>query len=135
MAHDAPLDAFDPLVVNPGRLSILTALATGADDAGGTEFVHVRRVTRLTDGNLASHAKRLADGGLIEVQKQFKGGKPVTSYLLTPAGRDALAAHVRRVSSAVGVGGRLPPAEPHPEVRRIAAAPVSSSRDESDWID
>ena len=127
---------FDPLVVNPGRLSILAALAGSGDPDAGAEFVDVRRVTRLTDGNLASHAKRLADGGLIGIAKQFRSGKPVTRYLLTPAGRAALAAHVDRVTSAVAVGGRLPPTVPQPEIRRVAAAaPVFSSQDESDWID
>ena len=149
MEHADRPDAFDPLVVNPGRLSILTALAAGAQ---GAEFVHVRRVTRLTDGNLASHARRLADGGLIDIQKQFRNGKPVTSYLLTPAGRDALAAHVRRVTAAVAGGGddsvtSVHEVTPSHEVRRVvpavavpAAAPAAmafaqADADDSDWID
>jgi len=132
MEHADRPDAFDPLVVNPGRLSILTALAAGAQ---GAEFVHVRRVTRLTDGNLASHARRLADGGLIDIQKQFRNGKPVTSYLLTPAGRDALTAHVRRLTAAVAGGAR------ESEIRRVSPVdpravpqPVHAA-DDSDWVD
>jgi DNA-binding MarR family transcriptional regulator len=92
---DSALAAFDPLVVNPGRLSILVALAAGNDDRAGLEFVDLRRQTKLTDGNLNCHALRLASGGLIEIAKQFRDDKPVTTYTLTPAGEAALQSHVR----------------------------------------
>src|SRR3954470_13918378 len=92
---DSALAAFDPLVVNPGRLSILVALSVGNDDRAGLEFVDLRRQTKLTDGNLNCHARRLASGGLIEIAKQFRDDKPVTTYTLTPAGEAALQSHVR----------------------------------------
>jgi DNA-binding MarR family transcriptional regulator len=102
LAAPLPADAIDPLVVNPGRLSILAALcAVGAGSTSGIEFVDLRRQTRLTDGNLASHARRLEAGGLIEIAKQFRAGKPVTTYLLTAPGREALRRHVRDLISAV----------------------------------
>ena len=75
--------------------------SAGAADADGSEFVRVRRLTRLTDGNLASHAKRLQTGGLIEIDKQFRGSKPVTTFVLTQDGRKALEGHVRRLMSAL----------------------------------
>ena len=88
---------FDPLVANAGRLRILTALAVEERQ----EFVHLRRRTQLTDGNLAAHAKRLSSAGLIEIDKQFREGKPVTSYLLTADGRRALETHARRLVAAI----------------------------------
>ena len=95
---------FDPLVANAGRLRILTALAVEERQ----EFVHLRRRTQLTDGNLAAHAKRLSSAGLIEIDKQFREGKPVTSYLLTADGRRALETHARRLVAAIS-HRRLPP--------------------------
>ena len=89
--------SFDPLVANAGRLRILTALAVEERQ----EFVHLRRRTQLTDGNLAAHAKRLSSAGLIEIDKQFREGKPVTSYLLTADGRRALETHARRLVAAI----------------------------------
>ena len=89
--------SFDPLVANPGRLSILTALAVEERQ----EFVALRRRTNLTDGNLASHAKRLQIAGLVAVDKSFRAGKPVTCYVLTVDGRRALEAHARRVLAAI----------------------------------
>jgi hypothetical protein len=50
---------FDALVANPGRLRILTALVAEPRQ----EFVRLRERTRLTDGNLATHAKRLCGAG------------------------------------------------------------------------
>lgn len=88
---------FDPLIANAGRLRILTALAVDERQ----EFVHLRRSTQLTDGNLASHARRLQAGGLIRIDKQLRGGKPVTHLMLTPEGRRALEAHARRLVAAI----------------------------------
>ena len=47
--------AFESLVTNPGRLRILTTLAS---EERRQPFVEVRRRTGLTDGNLATHARR-----------------------------------------------------------------------------
>ena len=113
--------SFDPLVSHPGRLQILTALVVRERQA----FVHLRAATRLTDGNLAAHAKRLQSGGLIAVDKQFCDGKPVTHITLTPAGREALESHVRRLVSAMS--------PQHPEEESPVAAPTSEMEDE--WVD
>jgi DNA-binding MarR family transcriptional regulator len=89
--------SFDSLVANAGRLSILTALAVEERQ----EFVQLRDQTQLTDGNLACHARRLQNGGLIGIDKSIRDGKPVTCLTLTQAGRSALEAHARRVLSAI----------------------------------
>ena len=111
----------ESLVVNPGRLRILTALA-GSDRE---EFVPLRNRTRLTDGNLAAHAKRLKTAGLIEIDKQFRDGKPVTSFTLTHTGRAALEDHARQLLAAIGVAERPPRHEP------ITSIPQPSD----EWID
>lgn len=90
--------SFDALVVNAGRLRILAVLA----GSGPQEFVALRQSTRLTDGNLASHARRLHSAGFIQIDKQFRAGKPVTSFTLTSQGRSALVAHVRQLMTAIG---------------------------------
>jgi DNA-binding MarR family transcriptional regulator len=92
----------ESVVVNPGRLRILTALA----ESHREEFVPLRNRTRLTDGNLAAHAKRLHAAGLIEIDKHFRDGKPVTSFTLTHTGRAALEEHARQLLSAVGIAPR-----------------------------
>lgn len=117
MPATSPTVDFDPLIANPGRLQILTALAVGERQ----DFAQLRRQTRLTDGNLACHAKRLRTAGLIEVDKRFRDGKPVTRFGLTPAGRAALEGHVQRLLAAL---------KPAP----VSLGPVEEP-DEEPWID
>jgi DNA-binding MarR family transcriptional regulator len=111
----------ESLVINPGRLRILTALAGTRRE----EFVPLRNRTRLSDGNLAAHAKRLQSGGLIQIEKQFRDGKPVTSFTLTQTGRAALEEHARQLLEAV-----------NPLVAAAVSPVVSGVSDPSEeWID
>jgi DNA-binding MarR family transcriptional regulator len=136
--------AFDPIVANPGRLSILTALAVEESQ----EFVQLRQATHLTDGNLASHARRLQTAGMIAVEKHFRAGKPVTSFALTVDGRKALEAHTRRLIAAIShrrLSIPQPPAPPKPEqavqvkvvktVHIPEPAPPLRHQPDDDWID
>jgi DNA-binding MarR family transcriptional regulator len=130
--------SFDPLIANAGRLRILTALAVDERQ----EFVHLRRSTQLTDGNLASHAKRLQAGGMIQIDKQFRDGKPVTHLTLTPEGRRALEAHARRLVAAISHRKLVMPSAAARSVEPIAAAPVTvpsvsapQADAEDEWVD
>ena len=88
---------FDPLIANPGRLTILTALlAQPAQD-----FVTLRGNTRLTDGNLTTHARKLASAGLVAIEKTARAGKPVTTITLTADGREAFERHVNLLSNSI----------------------------------
>jgi DNA-binding MarR family transcriptional regulator len=88
---------FDTLIANAGRLRILTALAV----ENRQEFVHLRKLTCLTDGNLSAHARRLHAGGMIDIEKHFRDGKPVTTFHLTADGRRRLTDHARSLLAAV----------------------------------
>jgi len=72
------------------RLGILSVLM-GNEKA---EFKTLKDLLRLTDGNLASHIKGLEELDYIQVQKQFVGKKPNTSYTITQKGRSAFLAHL-----------------------------------------
>ena len=124
---------FDALVANAGRLAILTELAVEERQ----EFVRLRRRTRLTDGNLAAHGKRLRAAGLIAIDKEFRDGKPVTTYFLTPDGRKALEAHARRLFAAIthrrlGAAADDPPARTPPPADE-SVPDLGQHHDE--WID
>ena len=110
------------MVANAGRLRILTALAA----EGVAEFVRLRERTCLTDGSLSAHAKRLEGAGLVEVEKRFREGRPVTSFRLTTRGRAALERHARELMAVIGgeAGGAG-------EVRAQHAVEVV----EDEWVD
>lgn len=81
---------FDPIVTNPGRLTILTALYNKVP----LDFVTLRRMTGLTDGNLTTHARKLALAGFVQIDKHVRLGKKVTLITLTDKGQEALQHHL-----------------------------------------
>jgi DNA-binding MarR family transcriptional regulator len=113
--------SIDSIVVNPGRLKILTALAVEPRQ----EFVRLRGATQMTDGNLATHARRLRSAGLLEIDKTFRNGKPVTTFVLTQQGRAALHAHVEHLTVAL-----QPPSKP-----QATHAPTTAESEDENWID
>ena len=118
---------FEALVTNPGRLRILTALASASDDR--QSFVEVRRRTGLTDGNLATHARRLQSAGFVAIEKTIAQGKPLTTLHLTRSGRDALLEHARELEAALA-GSATPQAA---EDADASHADISAAAD--DWVD
>ena len=86
----------DRMVHEPARLAILTVLAS----AGSVEFKFMERVTRLSKGNLNSHATKLEAAGYLEVLKAFRGKVPVTSFRITEQGREALASYWKQLMAA-----------------------------------
>lgn len=87
----------DRMIHEPARLAILMILS-GADEV---EFKFIEAATDMTKGNLSSHTSRLEAAGYLEVVKAFRGRVPVTSFRMTPAGREALAAYLTRLRAAL----------------------------------
>lgn len=111
---------FDPIVTNPGRLTILTALL----DEGRQDFVTLRKHTQLTDGNLTTHARKLANAGLVSIEKTARAGRPVTYITLTEEGRRAFERHIEQLTT-------------HASRAAAAPAPVvqQAPAQEEAWID
>lgn len=89
--------AVDRLVHEPARLAILTVLS-GAEWA---EFGYLETVCRLSKGNLSSHLSKLEAGGLVIVEKSFRGRKPLTRAAITDHGLDALARYRQQLAALV----------------------------------
>jgi DNA-binding MarR family transcriptional regulator len=112
-----PTTRLDPAIHQPARLGILTAAA----ETKRIDFVSLRDLLDLTDGNLSRHLTTLENAGYIKITKTFEGRKPRTWIAATPAGRKALAdeiAALREIVGAAEVGS--PPAATLPA--RPAAA-------------
>lgn len=116
------------VLVHPGRLKIMLSLAR----RGTLPFVELRRETALTDGNLATHARRLRSAGLIDVEKSVDSGRPLTTFTLTAAGREALRGHVDRIVDALTEPAAAA-ARGAPALRTDDASGGFASDD--DWID
>jgi DNA-binding MarR family transcriptional regulator len=72
------------------RLGIMAALSVN----DSLDFNSLKELLDITDGNLASHLKALEKNKLIEVQKQFVGRKPNTTYSITPKGKELFRQHL-----------------------------------------
>jgi DNA-binding transcriptional ArsR family regulator len=79
----------DKLVHEPARLSILTALSV----CESADFLSLRRLTGLSDGNLSVQLSKLEEAGLLEIQKQFIAKKPNTRARITKKGTSAVQRH------------------------------------------
>ena len=87
------MSTLNRLVHEPARLAILTALSA----CRGCDFVYLQSLTALTKGNLSNHLQKLDEGGLVEIEKGFKGRVSQTTIRLTPKGRAAIDRHWRRL--------------------------------------
>lgn len=97
------VDPLDRLVHEPARLVILTALASCAS----ADFVFLQRVARLTNGNLSAHLSKLADAGLVTIEKRFIDRKPNTLVAITEKGRNAVEQHWLRLEQLRAVAQSL----------------------------
>ena len=108
MHEPEPELVLDRLIHEPGRLAILTVLASVRD----ADFLFLLRATGLTKGNLSSHLAKLEDAGLVAIEKRFIRKKPNTNVTLTATGRTRIARHWEQLEQlkrrAEGVRIRVP---------------------------
>ncbi len=72
------------------RLGIMSILMVNDK----VEFSALKEMLDITDGNLASHISALEKLEYIEVQKQFIGKKPNTTYKVTRLGKKSFNEHL-----------------------------------------
>jgi DNA-binding transcriptional ArsR family regulator len=87
----------DRLVHEPARLMILMIL----QGAGEADFLYLQRECGLTQGNLSSHLLKLEQAAYVEIEKKFKGKRPLTLCRLSPKGEAALSGYSRRLVRAL----------------------------------
>jgi DNA-binding MarR family transcriptional regulator len=92
MADDRPLE-LDELIHAPARLRIMATLVA-CPPRTAVEFVRLRALLGLTDGNLGAHLNSLESAGYVAMTKDFVGKKPRTRAAATARGRKAYAVHV-----------------------------------------
>jgi DNA-binding MarR family transcriptional regulator len=108
MSH--PTTRLDPAIHQPARLGILTAAA----ETKRIDFVSLRDLLDLTDGNLSRHLSTLEDAGYITIEKMFDGRKPRTWVSATKAGRKALNEEIAALREIIGAVDSEPGVGPIP---------------------
>ncbi len=64
-------------------------------------FTEVRDTLGMTDGNVMAHIRTLHEAGYVAVTKTYVAGRPVTTYALTPAGREAFTGYINLLEQIV----------------------------------
>ena len=91
----------NPIIHQPTRLRIMAALVSLEKDEK-VDFVFLRDLLELTDGNLSVHLYKLEEAKYVMVEKAFVERRPKTWIWATTGGRDAFAAHVDALEAIVG---------------------------------
>ena len=72
------------------RLGIMSILMVNES----VDFLTLKEMLQVTDGNIASHITALEKLQYIEIKKKFIGKKPNTSYSVTASGKKAFTEHL-----------------------------------------
>lgn len=91
------VQGLDRLVHERTRLGIVSSLAV----ADCLSFAELKATLGVSDGNLSSHARKLEDAGYIACRKQFDRRKPLTTYRLTPEGKQALSRYLAHMEALI----------------------------------
>lgn len=69
------------------------AVLVGLEEEGEIDFVYLRNLLEVTDGNLGAHLAKLEDAGYLRIRKTFVDRKPRSYISATGVGRDAFREH------------------------------------------
>jgi len=92
-----PLNKLNKTFESRIRLGIMSVLMVN----DRVDFNSLKETLEITDGNLASHLKALEKAGMIDVNKEFIGRKPRTSYLATSTGRLEFEKHLNALENLI----------------------------------
>jgi DNA-binding MarR family transcriptional regulator len=95
------MDQPDAVIHQPARLKIMAALKA-LPPREQLEFMRLKAIVNMTDGNLGAHIVTLEQAGYVEVEKDFVGKKPRTRVRLTKTGRRAFENYVAFLRDLVG---------------------------------
>ena len=90
----------DNIIHQPVRLQIMSSLIS-LDKDEQVNFTYLRKLLKLTDGNLGAHLAKLEEAGYIKIEKTFVARKPQTFISATGKGQDAFAEHVNALKEIV----------------------------------
>lgn len=84
------IDNINKLFDHRIRLGIMSILVVNES----ADFVRLKELLGVTDGNLASHVKALEKAEYLKVEKTFIGRKPNTRFYATKLGKAAFKKHI-----------------------------------------
>ncbi len=89
----------DPILHSQLRLAVMSILI-GVEEA---EFNFLQEKTNSTSGNLSVQLEKLSQAGYIEIQKSFKGKKPLTICKISDKGLKAFEIYISDLKSNLNI--------------------------------
>lgn len=89
----------DEVIHGRVRLGIMTLLVA----RGGIDFNTLKASLNLTDGNLATHLRKLEEAGYITQDKSIVSRKTLTRIVLTEMGRSAFIRYLDAMKTLLGM--------------------------------
>ena len=93
----------DNIIHQTVRLQIMSSLVS-LDQNEQVNFTYLRKLLKLTDGNLGAHLAKLEEAGYIKIDKTFVARKPQTFISTTGKGRDAFNEHTAALKKIIEGG-------------------------------
>jgi len=93
----------DNIIHQTVRLQIMSSLVS-LDQNEQVNFTYLRKLLKLTDGNLGAHLSKLEQAGYIKIDKTFVARKPQTFISVTGKGRDAFNEHTAALKKIIHGG-------------------------------
>ena len=90
----------DNIIHQPVRLKIMASLVS-LDQKEQVNFIYLRKLLNLTDGNLGAHLSKLEEAGYVKLNKTFVKKKPCTFISPTGKGRDAFTEHIKALEEII----------------------------------
>ena len=91
-------EGLERLIHEKARLSILSSLSAHRD---GVAFNDLKELCKLTDGNLSRQLQILKEEGFVDIIKDMKGNRPLTTARLTEGGRERFLGYIGVLQSVV----------------------------------
>ena len=91
----------DNIIHQPVRLQIMASLVT-LETGEQVDFVYLRKILKLTDGNLGAHLAKLEEAHYVKIEKTFVARKSRTFINITGKGRDAFNEHITTLKKIIG---------------------------------
>ena len=88
------------IIHQPARLKIMASLMT-LEPGEQVDFVYLRKILNLTDGNLGAHLAKLENAGYVKIEKTFIARKPRTFINSTGKGGDAFQDHIAALEAII----------------------------------
>jgi len=92
-----PIEEFNKVFDNQLRLGIMSSLMVKDE----LSFNELKELFETTDGNLATHLKKLEEAEYINIVKTFFNKKPLTVYSTSKLGKQAFKQHINALEKMI----------------------------------